>query len=302
MKNLFKTFLNYLHNVRRYSVHTCEAYGRDLEQLELWLQKNHFECTQNIQKLERYHLLSYLAQLYENNVATSVTRKLSSIRSFLKWCVKEGLLEYSPADLIDSPKVPKSLPRGLSIDEAFTLCESLATDPSVGLRDRVILELLYATGIRVSELCALDVHHVDLMQGIVKVIGKGQKERLVPFHQACGSLLDQWIRKSRSNFLKLGSENFSLFLGKQGKRIHVRVVRQLLNIHGKIAGIAGSVHPHQLRHAVATHLLESGADLRGIQEMLGHASISTTQRYTHVDLQHLMNVYDAAHPHAKRKY
>ena len=223
------------------------------------------------------------------------------LRSFLKWCVKEGLLEHSPADLIDSPKIPKSLPRGLSVDEAFTLCESLTTDLTVSSRDRAILELLYATGIRVSELCALDVHHVDLVQGIVKVMGKGQKERLVPFHQACGTALQKWIQESRPDFLKLGSEGASLFLGKLGKRINVRVVRHLLSQHGKVAGITGNVHPHQLRHAVATHLLESGADLRGIQEMLGHVSISTTQRYTHVDLQHLMKVYDAAHPHAKRK-
>ncbi len=301
MQILIKTFLSYLCNVRRFSSHTCEAYGRDLGQLEEWLKKNHGKCTQNIKELDRYILLGYLAQLYENNVAISVARKLSSIRSFLKWCVKEGHLKNSPADLIDSPKIPKSLPRGLSVDEAFTLCESASSDFVVNCRDRAILELFYATGIRVSELCALDVHHVDLEQGLVKVMGKGQKERLVPFHEACKVALQKWIQESRSDFLKIGGEGSSLFLGKLGKRIHVRVVRQLLSLHGKAAGITGNVHPHQLRHAVATHLLESGVDLRAIQEMLGHASISTTQRYTHVDLHHLMKVYDGAHPHAKRK-
>lgn len=294
-------FLSVLGSARRMSEHTREAYRRDLEQFAAWLKTGQPAALVRLEALDHYTLRSYLAHLHKDNLSTSVARKLSSIRSFLKWCVKEEVLKSSPADLIDNPKLPKSLPRGISIDEAFSLCTLAQTNARLPLRDQAIVELLYATGIRVSELCGLNLSDVDWGSRVVRVMGKGQKERLVPFHVACSLSLKRWIEEERPRFLPAATKELALFVGAKGARIDPRVIRQMLSQEGKLAGISGSVHPHRLRHAFATHLLESGADLRAIQEMLGHASISTTQRYTHVDLTHLMKVYDAAHPHATKK-
>lgn len=299
-EQLTLNFTIYLAEIRHFSPHTITAYKKDLAQFAAWLKNNQNEMS-NCSEIDHHMLRSFLADLFLNNNAASVARKLSSIRSFLAWCVQENYLLNSPADLIDSPKIPQTLPRGISVAEAINLCELSKPKSLTDVRDRAIIELLYATGIRVAELCALDLGDLDLEYKMVKVTGKGQKERLVPFHEECELALRQWIDNSRLSFVSQIDVNQALFFGVKGKRINQRIVRSLLSQKGRDLQIAGNLHPHQLRHAFATHLLESGADLRAIQEMLGHASISTTQRYTHVDLQHLMKVYDSAHPHAKVK-
>ena len=295
MTLLIEKFLNYLKNVKRVSPHTYDAYRHDLNDFQ------NFTKEDDLTRVDHYAIRDYLAYLRRDKNVSTVSRHLSSIRSFLKWCVKEDFLKTSPADLVDNPKLPKRLPRGLSVEESFLLCEEpLKENLELSVRDKAVVELLYASGIRVSELCLLDVDDVDLTKGIAKIKGKNDKERLVPFHPLCAAALQEWISKTRPEILK-GKATKALFLGAQGERINERVVRRSLSHYGKILGITGSLHPHRFRHAFATHLLENGADLRAIQEMLGHASISTTQRYTHVNLQHLMKVYDAAHPHSHSK-
>lgn len=281
MHQLISEFLNHQQYIKHVSLHTYDAYQSDLKQFKI------FFPNLAIQELTHHQIRNFLGHLRKSHQTVSVARKLSAIRSFLKWCVKEGHLSHSPADWIEYPKLPKLLPKSVSVDEAFALCE-----PPQQIRDKAIIELLYATGIRVSELVALNMEHINLSSKVVRVIGKGNKERLVPFHDTCAKALMPLIQ---SQF----PQN-PLFVGTHGWRIHVRVIRRLLAQYGKSLGIAGSMHPHRLRHAFATHLLESGADLKAIQEMLGHASISTTQRYTEVNLDYLMKLYDSAHPHAKR--
>lgn len=282
MQNLIEEFLGYLQHIKNVSPHTVDAYRNDLRQF--------VSCfpDQKIQDLTHHQIRHFLAKLRLDHKTVSVARKLSAVRTFMKWCAKEGHLVASPADLIEYPKLPQSLPKSVSVDEAFALCE-----PANQTRDRAIIELLYASGLRVSELVSLNVENVDLSAKIVRVMGKGSKERLVPFHDKC--------REALSIIMAGQSPKMPVFVGAHGARMNVRVVRRLLNQYGKSLGIAGNVFPHRLRHAFATHLLENGADLRAIQEMLGHASISTTQRYTEVNLDYLMKVYDSAHPHAKNK-
>jgi integrase/recombinase XerC len=207
----------------------------------------------------------------------------------------------SPTDLIVSPKIPRHLPSGLSVDEVFTLCDEPIKVTKLSVRDEAIVELLYATGIRVSEACGLNIRSVDLVSKVVTVIGKGDKERIVPFHDKCAAKLKAWLECRLAQYPTDSIANAPFFVGSQGDRINDRVVRKLLERYGLSFGVNGSLHPHRFRHAFGTHLLESGADLRTIQEFLGHATISTTQQYTQVNLSHLMKVYDSAHPHSKKR-
>lgn len=282
MQNLTTDFLAYLEHIKHVSTHTLDAYRSDLAQFQVYFRGS------ELKDLNHHQIRSFLGSLRKDHKTVSVARKLSAIKSFFKWCLKEGHMAISPAEFIEHPKLPQSLPKSVSVDEAFALCE-----PPNQLRDRALIELLYASGLRVSELVALNVEHVDLQGKLVRVMGKGQKERLVPFHDTCAEAL---------KLLTAGLQNhMPLFIGKQGARMNVRVVRRLIAEYGKSLGIGGSMYPHRLRHAFATHLLENGADLRAIQEMLGHASLSTTQRYTEVNLDYLMKLYDNSHPHAKQK-
>jgi integrase/recombinase XerC len=226
-----------------------------------------------------------------------VLRKVSAIRTFLRWALRDKRIKASPADLLDNPKRRTTLPRTVSVEEAFALCEAPDTTTPPGLRDAAMIELLYGTGLRISELCRLDLRDVDLARRTARVFGKGRKERVVPFHDTCAAAIERWIDEGRTALVR--EDDGALFVGDRGRRIHDRVVRRSLERYGVEVGARGRVHPHKLRHAFATHLLEGGADLRGIQELLGHASLGTTQRYTHVDSARLARVYDQAHPRAK---
>lgn len=280
------------------SPHTLSAYARDLEDLAGWLLRN--AELSDWKQLDHRHIRSFLATLHRTRKASSIARTLSAIRTFLKYCVKEGHLKSSPADLIVSPKVPRHLPTGLSVDEAFTLCDENYEVTKLSVRDEAIVELLYATGIRVSEACSLNIRHVDLRAKVITVLGKGDKERIVPFHEKCSLKLQAWL-DVRVHKYPIEESDAPFFVGTQGKRLNDRVLRKMLERSGLSAGMNGNLYPHRFRHAFGTHLLESGADLRTIQEFLGHASISTTQQYTQVNLSHLMKVYDAAHPHSRNR-
>lgn len=298
MEGAVAGFYEHLAHVKRASPHTLASYRRDLTQLHAWLVENKLPGAKDLARIDLYSLRGFLASRYKQDATTTVLRKLSAIRTFLRWAVKSRLLKSSPADALDSPKRPKTLPRTVSVDEAFALCGAPAAEGPAGLRDRAVIELLYGAGLRISELCQLDLDDVDLRQQSVRVLGKGKKERVVPFHDECAAALQRWLAEGRPALARVPAHG-GFFLGDRGGRLSDRVVRRFLHRYGIEVGARGRVHPHKLRHAFATHLLEGGADLRGIQELLGHASLGTTQRYTHVDLARLTRVYDAAHPRAK---
>lgn len=299
-----ESYLAHLEHVRRASRHTVANYRRDLLQLRAHLQARKHPALTDLRKLDVLVLRGFLAERHRADATTSVLRKLSSMRGFLKHAKKEKRLVASPAALLDSPKRPKALPRSVSVDEAFALCAAPNTGPTgaghpaQAARDKAIVELLYGAGLRVSELCGLDLGDLDLEGRWVRVLGKGNKQRVVPFHDACAAALRTWLAEGRVALVAERSGQ-AVFLGARGARLNDREVRRFLRRYGLEVGARGNVHPHKLRHAFATHLLEGGADLRGIQELLGHASLSTTQRYTHVDMARLTRVYDAAHPRAR---
>lgn len=299
MNQHIKIYLDHLAFERRLSEHTLLAYQVDLEHFLSWL-CGKLKTDEALFLLSHYHIRDYLSNIVDDYKPSSIARKISAIRSWLNYLVEEGIIKSSPADLIESPKIAKPLPKPITVEEAFTLCDMQALDDATDIRSKTICELLYATGIRISELASLDVDDVDLTNRVVRVFGKGKKERIVPFHKACKEILAVWISHIRPQFLN-GQEEKALFLGEKGKRIHPRIVRLCLSELGSKYDINKNMHPHRFRHSFATHMLESGADLRGIQELLGHKSISTTERYMDLDLASLMRQYDSAHPHAKKK-
>ncbi|MBN2360347.1 MAG: tyrosine recombinase XerC, partial [Deltaproteobacteria bacterium] len=244
-------------------------------------------------------LRGFLAQRMSRCSSRTAARSLSAVRSLIRFLERSGAIERDPALLIDSPKLPRGLPRPLDIDDAFALCEQPDRSSATGQRDAAMIELLYGSGLRVAELVGLDLEAVDLAARQIRVLGKGRKERWVPFGEKAAQALATYLpRRLGERVAEVDSEQ-ALFLGDRGRRIDQRVVRRALARYGLAAGARGRVHPHRLRHSFATHLLEGGADLRGIQELLGHASLSTTQRYTKVSLEHLLASYDRAHPRAR---
>lgn len=279
--DLVQDFSEYLKFEKGYSAHTLKNYLADLDHLKAHLKNADWK------RVTSTDLRSYLASLFGKLQASSTSRRLSSIRSFYRFLIRKGILESSPAEGLILPKLPKKLPRFLVQDEARQLMD-VKSDKS---RDRAILELLYGAGIRVSELVGLNHSDLDLEEGWVKVRGKGNKERVVPLgSKAIEALLDY--------FKERGREAAPLFVNSGGERLTVRTVQRLVKKSAVLSGILKRTTPHTLRHSYATHLLEEGADLRGIQELLGHTSLSTTQKYTQVSLQHLMEIYDKAHPKA----
>jgi integrase/recombinase XerC len=291
-----REFISYLSAEKSASPHTCRNYQRDLEQFEGFL-KNSGTCLtpsgeMDMAQVDRLTLRRYLSFLHKKNKKSSIARKISTLRSFFKYLVREQLASSNPAKSVSSPKLEKVLPTTLTVDEAFRLVESPAEGhehPS--LRDCAILELLYSSGIRVSELVGLNLKQLDLDLGLVRVMGKRKKERIVPV----GSKAMESLRAYLGERGEMEEEE-PLFINSRGGRLTGRSVGRLVKKYTKRAGIFRNISPHTLRHTFATHLLDSGADIREIQEMLGHASLSTTQRYTHLTLGKLMEVYDKAHP------
>jgi integrase/recombinase XerC len=292
-----RRFAAYLETERRASPHTVKAYLGDLAQYAGYLAEARAAIVPSSPALVR----AFVARAAGGSGPTSLGRKLSTLRSFYGFLVREGLAPGNPARAVSSPRRPRRLPEVLPEAEVAVLVEAPAQEAgALGLRDRAFLELLYASGLRVSELTGLDVDDVDLSRGLVRVLGKRRKERVVPFGRAAEAALRRWIDEGRPALATEGSPGGALFLNHRGGRITQRSIARRLDRWVLGAGLPRHVHPHVLRHCFATHLLANVADLRGIQELLGHASLSTTQRYTHLDWKRLAEVYDRAHPRAKR--
>ena len=290
-------FLDHLRDQRRLSPQTVRAYESDLAQFQAYLEEEHCKgSAPGPEGIDKLAVRGFVAHLSRSGLErSSVARKLSAVRSFLRHAVRDGRAEINVAEGIPTPKVPRPLPRTLTVDEMFNLLEHIQTDDPASIRDRAILELLYASGLRVSELVSLDLGDVDLSGQVVRVVGKGNKQRLAPFGAQAACALRRWFDASR----KLRREGEALFLNLRGGRLTDRSVRRILDRRLREAAIHAHMSPHALRHSFATHMLGAGADLRAIQELLGHESLSTTQRYTHVSTDSLMRVYDKAHPRAR---
>ncbi|MCC6746271.1 MAG: tyrosine recombinase XerC [Deltaproteobacteria bacterium] len=300
MQDHARAFLDSLLHERRLSPHTARAYGHDLDEFMAFLRAR-LGREPALGDLDIPQVRGYLASLFERNDASTISRKLSSLRSFGAFLVRRGVRPDNPVKLVSMPKRAKVLPRFLSVDEAFGLVGAVAGDDAAPVRDRAMVELLYAAGLRVSELCALDLGDLELDQAMVRVRhGKGDKARVVPMGRPAVEALQLYLA-ARGGFRHPkhgGQDPYAVFLNQRGGRLTVRSVARIVGRAGLAAGTRGRVSPHALRHSCATHLLDGGADLRSIQEILGHASLQTTQRYTHVSIDHLMKVYDAAHPRA----
>jgi integrase/recombinase XerC len=288
MKDPVAGFLRHLSVEKNASPHTLRSYRSDLVEFTRSLEGAVVDA-------DNRAIRAFLVSLHARGLdAVSVARKLAAVRSFYRFLVRRGVVERNPARETRGPRRAHKLVSFLPIDEATALVDARALGGAARDRDVAILELLYATGLRVSELTGLDVEAVDRMERTVRVLGKGRKERIVPYGAAAARGLSTWLDER-------GREAGALFRGARGARLNPREVYGLVRAAARDAGITRTVGPHTLRHTFATHLLGNGADLRGIQELLGHSRLSTTQRYTHVGADHLLKVYDAAHPRARRQ-
>lgn len=295
LKDQIKTFCIYLETERNVSPHTLAAYSCDLDQFHQFASR---EKGENCSASDIDHLLlrRFIALLNKSAKKSSIGRKLAAIRSFFKYLLRHGAISKNPAELISTPKKENRLPFHLDIDQATTLMEAPTDDEKHALRDRAILEMLYSCGLRVSELTSLNISEVDLSGGMVRVMGKGGKQRIVPVGSRAVDAIQEYL-EDRDELTGTGP----LFLNTRGNRINRRSVTRIVDTHVLRIAAFKRISPHILRHTFATHMLEGGADLRAIQELLGHASLSTTQKYTHVGIDKLMEVYDKAHPKAHTK-
>lgn len=289
-------FLQYLAQEKRLSIHTVTNYQRDLKQLFAFCEN---ESHSNWAQLKAKHIRQFIAQLHRQGLAgKSIQRALSAVRSFYRFLIREGLVDINPAQAVQAPKTEKRLPSTLDVDQMQSLLDHTQQDTMIACRDRAIMELFYSSGLRLAELASLNLRDVDFGDSLVHVTGKGNKSRIVPVGKQAIETLQVWLQKRE----ELGFfDQTALFITQKGRRLGVRSIQKRLSYWGKKQGISDQVHPHRLRHAFASHMLEASGDLRAVQELLGHADISTTQIYTHVDFQHLAKVYDKAHPRAKKK-
>ncbi len=288
-------FLDHLRLERRLSAHTIKSYRRDLqcltdfcsgEQLDAWDQ------------LRDHHIRRFAATSHAKGLGgRSIQRRLSGARSFFNYLIRENQLENNPAVDISAPRMPKKLPETLDVDQMAKLLDISGTEPA-DICDKAMLELLYSSGLRLAELVALNIGDIDTRDGMVRVTGKGNKTRVLPVGRFAVKAINAWMR-SRGK-LATASEN-AVFVGPKGTRISPRSVQNRVKRRARMAGLPQRVYPHLFRHSFATHMLESSRDLRGVQELLGHADISTTQVYTHLDFQHLAQIYEKAHPRAQTK-
>ena len=294
-------YLAHMRDQRDASPETLRAYGTDLARFATWAGRERERAgTTKIHDVDPLLVRSWIASLHHERLGRStIARKLSAVRSLFRWLVRTGRLDASPAATVPTPKQPKRLPRDLTVDQMFALLDGVLGDNLAAIRDRALLEFLYGTGVRVGELTALDLDDVDLSGRVVRVLGKGRKERMVPVGSKAIDALRAWLRAT-VDLRERASEPDALFLNLRGGRLSARSVRRVLDRRLVEAAVLADISPHALRHSFATHLLGGGADLRAIQELLGHVSLSTTQRYTHVTPDSLMRVYDRSHPRALR--
>ncbi|MGH9702840.1 MAG: tyrosine recombinase XerC [Candidatus Acidiferrales bacterium] len=321
IKVLIERYIDYLRYERNSSPHTLRNYRQDLEQFLAYLSPPEAKPV-TLHSVDHLMVREYIGHLHDRELKkSSVGRKLAALRSFFKYCVRERMIRDNPARLVATPKVPKRLPSTLTAEEMNRFLDGMghlppgATRPDskkrrakylleeqkqLIKRDRAILELLYASGLRVSELTGLDLDDVDRREQMLRVLGKGRKERVVPYGSKAQAALeaywpvrDEWLNRRKGDL-----DHEAVFLNHLGRRLTTRMVLKILKKYVRAANANWDLHPHSLRHAFATHLLGDGADLRAIQELLGHASLSTTQKYTHATIEQLISVYDKSHPRA----
>jgi integrase/recombinase XerC len=295
------SFIETLASEKGYSANTCRAYRNDLAEFASFAAEGAASDGEEdkmpfmVEDADHLMIRGYLGFLHKRNKKKSIARKLSALRSFFRYLVRQGIIQNSPADLILTPKQDKNIPAYLTVDEMFRLLDSIRTDTLPGLRNRAIFETMYSTGIRVSELSGLNASSIDFSQSVIKVFGKGSKERIVPIGRKAMDAIKAYMEKLRGETGTL-NENGPLFLNKNKGRLTTRSVARILEYFVREFSISVPVSPHALRHSFATHMLDAGADLRVVQELLGHKSLSTTQKYTHVSIDRLMETYDKAHP------
>lgn len=295
MDKLIERFIHYLAVERGLAQNTLESYARDLNAYIEFLKRSGIV---DLNQTRRANIIAYLAELQRKGRATTtISRNLASLRAFYGFLLRDGLLDGDPTANLESPKIEKRLPKVLTVGEVESLLEGPDQGTVAGIRDKAMLELLYATGIRVSELVSLNISDVNLNMGFLKCYGKGSKERIIPLGTVALQSVSEYIMQSRVKFERNPSEE-SLFLNHHGQRLSRQGFWKIIKKYAHCAAIDKEITPHTLRHSFATHLLENGADLRAVQEMLGHADISTTQIYTHLTKSRLKEVYAKAHPRA----
>lgn len=295
MRKYIFDFLQYLKHEKNVSPHTERSYLSDLDQFFDYLGET------DLVAVDHKALRQFIAHLLKLKLKkSSIARKLAALRAFFKYLNRQGILSHNPARLIATPRQEKRLPSVLTADDAQRLMDAPAAPASMHgpteLRDRAVLETLYSTGIRASELTGMNHDDINRYDRLIRIRGKGRKERIVPLGAIALAAIDAYVARQQRN-----PNSNAVFVGPGGKRLTARTVQRILETYRKVLGLQQKASPHTLRHSFATHMLESGADLRAIQELLGHASLSTTQRYTHVNLDALMEVYDKAHPKARKK-
>ncbi len=306
MKDLLADFRIFLDVQRNVSEHTRRAYLTDVEEFNEFLTSVENPSAQKqMLDAQTETMRAYLAYLYGRKLKkVSINRKVSSLRAFYKYLMREGIIKNNPAQGVQTPKMEKYMPAFLSVDEAFELLNAAKDNNSAsGLRDLAMLELFYSSGLRLAELAGLDTEDVSFKTALVKLRGKGKKERIVPVGAKALEAIQRYLSATENLRKEQSADllNGALFLNSRGKRITTRSIARIVDAATVKSGIGRKISPHALRHSFATHLLEAGADLRSIQEMLGHESLSTTQKYTAVNINRLMEVYDKAHPRAKSK-
>ena len=299
MESAVEAFGAHLEIERNLSYHTKRNYLADLKQFQEFLLKR---GVRHIDAIDQTAIRAFLAVLYMKKIKkVTMSRKVASLRAFFRFLIREGKIKYNPAEMIQAPKADKYLPTFLSIDEVLALLGVKFGGDALGVRDRAIMELFYSAGLRIGELTGLNTGDIDFPRGLVKVRGKGKKERIVPVGEPALKALEDYLG-IRGEFARDNGENYleaPLFLGRLGSRLTPRSVRRLVDKYVLLSGINRKITPHVLRHTFATHLMDAGADLRVIQELLGHESLSTTQKYTSVSVTRLMEIYDKSHPRSR---
>lgn len=300
MQSAVRLFLNFLKVERNSSALTVKSYTDDLNHLSEFFQEQYNQVF-HPRDIDVTQLRSYVAYLHECGYARStVARRLACLRSFFRYCNREAICETNPAKPLRTPRAGRKLPHFLTTDEVGRLLEAPAAMSDDGLRDRAILETMYSAGLRVAEVVSLSLGDLDRPSGILRVMGKGRKERIAPVGSYALKALDHWLKVRRPDITADVEDQQALFLNRFGRRLTTRSIGRMLEKHILTAGLSTQTSPHTLRHSFATHLLDGGADLRSVQELLGHKSLTTTQIYTHISTRRLRETYEAAHPHAQR--
>jgi len=304
LKNLIKSFVKSLHAEKGYSENTCRAYLHDLNEFASFIFDSWFSGQISpedadvfrAEQVDGLMIRGYLGFLYKKNKKVTIARKLAAIRSFFRYLVKHEVMMENPLDSILTPKQEKTIPTYLPVDDIFRLLDSIKTDTLAGLRNRAIFETLYSCGIRVSELSGMNMFDLDFSKSAIRVLGKGNRERIVPIGRKALDAIKNYRQKLQEETGIPDNKNTPLFLNKNNGRLTTRSIARILEKTARECGLLAPVSPHALRHTFATHMLDAGADLRVVQELLGHKSLSTTQKYTHVSIDRLIQAYDKAHP------